>query len=142
MHRKTSAAPDVGTSPVMQELYRALRKVHGTDAPALITGESGTGKELAARAIHRASRARAPPFVTVNCASLPTHLIQTELFGHEKGAFTGAHQQQIGRIEAAAGGTIFLDEIGDLPHELQVNLLRFLQEKVIERGRFHFRNPC
>lgn len=134
MHQKDIGQHQmVGISPVMQELYRALRKVHGTDAPALITGESGTGKELAARAIHRASpRARAP-FVTVNCASLPTHLIQTELFGHEKGAFTGAHQRKIGRIEAAAGGTIFLDEIGDLPHELQVNLLRFLQEKVIER---------
>lgn len=123
----------VGTSPAMQELYRTLKKMHDTDAPALITGESGTGKELTARAIHRISpRARAP-FITVNCASLPTHLIQTELFGHEKGSFTGAHQRKIGRIEAADGGTIFLDEIGDLPHELQVNLLRFLQEKVIER---------
>lgn len=123
----------VGTSPAMQELYRALQKMHGTDAPALITGESGTGKELTARAIHRISPRAQAPFVTVNCASLPTHLIQTELFGHEKGAFTGAHQRKIGRIEAAAGGTIFLDEIGDLPHELQVNLLRFLQEKIIER---------
>jgi len=123
----------VGTSPAMQELYRALQKMHGTDAPALITGESGTGKELTARAIHRISPRALAPFVTVNCASLPTHLIQTELFGHEKGAFTGAHQRKIGRIEAAAGGTIFLDEIGDLPHELQVNLLRFLQEKIIER---------
>lgn len=123
----------VGTSPAMQELYRALRKMHSTDAPVLITGESGTGKELAARAIHRISPRAQAPFVTVNCASLPKNLIHSELFGHEKGAFSGAHQRRIGRIEAADNGTIFLDEIGELPHDLQVNLLRFLQEKVIER---------
>jgi len=123
----------VGTSPAMQELYYSLQKIRETDVPALITGESGTGKELAARAIHQISPRSHEPFVAVNCASLPTQLIQTELFGHEKGAFTGAHQHKIGRIEAAAGGTIFLDEIGDLPPLFQVNLLRFLQEKTIER---------
>ncbi|MES1982322.1 MAG: sigma 54-interacting transcriptional regulator [Pseudomonadota bacterium] len=123
----------IGTSPAMQELYGMLRKMRATDAPALITGESGTGKELAARAIHQISMRAHKAFVALNCASLPADLIQTELFGHEKGAFTDAHQRKIGRIEAAAGGTIFLDEIGDLPSELQANLLRFLQEKVIQR---------
>lgn len=123
----------VGTSPLMQELYQALQKMRGTDAPALITGASGTGKELAARAIHQISPRAEGPFITVNCACLPTQLIQTELFGHEKGSFTGAHQRKVGRFEAAAGGTIFLDEIGDLPPQQQVNLLRFLQEKIIER---------
>jgi len=123
----------VGTSPAMQELYHALQKMRDTDVPALITGESGTGKELAAQAIHRLSPRSQEPFIAVNCASLPAQLIQTELFGHEKGAFTGAHQRKIGHIEAAAGGTIFLDEIGDLPSSLQINLLRFLQEKTIER---------
>ncbi|MDO9052008.1 MAG: sigma 54-interacting transcriptional regulator [Methylotenera sp.] len=123
----------VGASPQMLELFRNLRKVAGVDAPVLITGESGTGKELAALALHERSSRRNMPFVAVNCGSLPSGLIQSELFGHEKGAFTGASQRKIGRIESAAGGTIFLDEIGDLPLELQVNLLRFLQEKTIER---------
>lgn len=134
MHQKDFGQHQmVGASPAMQELFRALLKMHGTDAPVLITGESGTGKELAARAIHRISPRAQAPFVTVNCAALPTNLIQAELFGHEKGAFSGAHQRKIGRIEAAENGTIFLDEIGDLPFELQANLLRFLQEKVIVR---------
>jgi len=123
----------VGASPQMLELFRNIRKVAGVDAPVLITGESGTGKELAALALHERSNRKDRPFVAVNCGALPNGLIQSELFGHEKGAFTGASQCKIGRIEAAAGGTIFLDEIGDLPLELQVNLLRFLQEKTIER---------
>ncbi len=123
----------VGASPAMLALFADLRKVSGVDAPVLITGESGTGKELSAIAIHeRSSRAKGP-FVAVNCGALPPSLIQSELFGYEKGAFTGAQQRKIGRIEAAAGGTIFLDEIGDLPMDMQVNLLRFLQEKTIER---------
>ncbi len=123
----------VGTSRVMQRLYDALQKSGETDVPVLITGESGTGKELAARAIHRLSSRARKPFVAVNCAAIPTHLIQSELFGHEKGAFTGAHQRKIGRLEAAAGGTIFLDEIGDLSLDHQSHLLRFLQDKVVER---------
>ncbi|RQW88070.1 MAG: sigma-54-dependent Fis family transcriptional regulator [Geobacter sp.] len=123
----------IGISPVMQELYANLRKIQNTDSSVLIRGESGTGKELAARAIHQHSARSRAPFVAVNCGALPSHLIQSELFGHEKGAFTGAFQRKSGRIESAAGGTIFLDEIGDLSLDLQVNLLRFLQEKTIER---------
>jgi transcriptional regulator with GAF, ATPase, and Fis domain len=123
----------IGRSPEMMELYGNLRKIQNVDSPVLIRGESGTGKELAARGIHRHSARCRSPFIAVNCGALPTHLIQSELFGHEKGAFTGAVQRKIGRIESAAGGTIFLDEIGDLPLDLQANLLRFLQEKTIER---------
>jgi len=123
----------IGVSSVMQELYSHLRKIQNTNSVVLICGESGTGKELAARAIHQHSARRRAPFVVVNCGALPSHLIQSELFGHEKGAFTGANQRKTGRIEAAEGGTIFLDEIGDLSMDLQVNLLRFLQEKTIER---------
>lgn len=123
----------VGSSPVMLTLFRDIRKVAGVEAPVLITGESGTGKELTAKAIHERSDRSGGPFVAVNCGAIPANLIQSELFGYEKGAFTGAAQRKIGRIEAAAGGTIFLDEIGDLPLDMQVNLLRFLQEKTIER---------
>lgn len=123
----------VGTSQVMRELYRNLRKMAWSGAPVLITGENGTGKELAAKALHQLSRRAQGPFVAVNCGALPPQLIQSELFGYEKGAFTGAAGRKIGRIEAAVGGTIFLDEIGDLSLDLQVNLLRFLQEKTIER---------
>lgn len=123
----------VGASPVMLTLFSNLRKIAGVEAPVLITGESGTGKELCAMAIHERSSRAGGPFVAVNCGALPSTLIQSELFGYEKGAFTGAGQRKIGHIEAAAGGTIFLDEIGDLPLDMQVNLLRFLQEKTIER---------
>jgi len=123
----------MGKSPVMQELFSKLAKVQNVDSPVLVLGESGTGKELVARAIHEHSARGQEPFVAVNCGALPTHLIQSELFGHEKGAFTGALQRKIGRIESASGGTVFLDEIGDLPLDLQGNLLRFLQEKTIER---------
>jgi DNA-binding NtrC family response regulator len=131
----------VGASPAMLALFSNLRKISGVDAPVLITGESGTGKELGATAIHERSSRSGGPFVAVNCGALPPNLIQSELFGYEKGAFTGAAQRKIGRIEAAAGGTIFLDEIGDLPMDMQVNLLRFLQEKTIERvgGNEHIR---
>jgi DNA-binding NtrC family response regulator len=123
----------VGTSPAMRALCHDIRRVAEVDAPVLICGETGTGKELAARAIHRLSARSQGPFVAINCAALSPSLVQSELFGHEKGAFTGANQRNAGRIELAARGTLFLDEIGDLPQELQVNLLRFLQEGTIER---------
>ena len=123
----------VGASPAIKMVFNQIRKVAGVDATVLITGSSGTGKELIARAIHQRSRRQKGPFVALNCGALPENLVQAELFGHEKGAFTGAHCRKIGRIEAATGGTLFLDEIGDLPLPLQVNLLRFLQEETIER---------
>jgi DNA-binding NtrC family response regulator len=123
----------VGRSSAMQAVFRTIRKCATVEAPVLISGESGTGKERIAMALHARSARAGGPFVAVNCGALPPHLIQSELFGHEKGAFTGAHQRKIGRIEAASGGTIFLDEIADLPLDQQVNLLRFLQEKTIER---------
>ncbi|MDN7139989.1 sigma-54-dependent Fis family transcriptional regulator [Pseudomonas sp. JQ170] len=123
----------LGDSRPIRELRKLLSKLAPTESPVLIRGESGTGKELVARTLHRQSQRRDKPFVPINCGAIPEHLIQSELFGHEKGAFTGAHQRKIGRIEAAHGGTLFLDEIGDLPLELQANLLRFLQEKHIER---------
>jgi two-component system NtrC family response regulator len=117
----------------MQEIYAVTRKVSTTDAPVLIMGESGTGKELVARAMHRLSVRQAKPFIVINCGAIPENLLESELFGHEKGAFTGAHIQRKGRFEMAEGGTLFLDEIGELPLSLQVKLLRFLQERVIER---------
>jgi transcriptional regulator with PAS, ATPase and Fis domain len=117
----------------MLAFCQALRKASKVEAPVLIGGESGSGKELAAHAIHNMSARSNKAFMAVNCGALPTHLIQSELFGHEKGAFTGAHQRKIGRMEAAHGGTLFLDEIADLPLNLQSNLLRVLQDKVIER---------
>jgi len=123
----------IGASPPMQHLYRTIEKVARADAPVLISGESGTGKELAAQAIHRASSRRNGPFVAVNCGAIPSSLIQSQLFGHEKGSFTSAHRREIGSLEAAGGGTLFLDEIGDLPLEAQASLLRFLQESTITR---------
>lgn len=123
----------VGQSVVMQNLRRQIGKVALTDAPVLIWGESGSGKELAAHAVHNHSRRAGGPFVAVNCGAIPSGLIQSELFGYERGAFTGAFKDTKGLIETANGGTLFLDEIGDLPHEMQVNLLRFLQEATINR---------
>jgi two-component system NtrC family response regulator len=117
----------------MQETFAAIRRVATTDVPVLIVGESGTGKELTARAIHRLSDRKDGSFVAINCGAIPENLLESELFGHEKGAFTNAHMQRKGRIEGAQGGTLFLDEIGELPLALQVKLLRFLQERVIER---------
>lgn len=123
----------IGTSPCMQSVFNAIRKVATTDAPVLILGESGTGKEVTAQAIHRNSARRDGPFIPINCGAIPDTLLESELFGHEKGSFTGAHAQRKGRIESANGGTLFLDEIGELPLPLQVKLLRFLQEQTIER---------
>jgi len=123
----------LGTSPQMQKVFTAIRKVATTDAPVLIVGENGTGKELVARAIHRESDRKEHPFVAINCGAIPETLLESELFGHEKGAFTGAHIQRKGRIEAAQAGTLLLDEIGELSPSLQVKLLRFLQEHRIER---------
>lgn len=122
-----------GSSPAMQDFFRQLEKVAKADLPVLISGESGTGKELVSQAIHKYSQRSAGPFVVVNCGAIPDSLIQSELFGHEKGAFTGALQRKIGSIEAADGGVLFLDEIGDLPLGLQANLLRVLQERTITR---------
>ena len=123
----------VGDSAVIKVLRQQLCKVAKVDTPILITGESGTGKELAANHVHRNSARAAGPFIAVNCAALPASLIQAELFGYEKGAFTGAYQRKIGRIESANTGTIFLDEIGDLPPDMQITLLRFLEEHTIDR---------
>ncbi len=123
----------LGTSPQMQSVFSSIRKVATTEAPVLVLGESGTGKEMVALAIHRLSCRREGPFVAINCGAIPETLLESELFGHEKGAFTGAHIQRKGRIESASGGTLFLDEIGELPPLLQVKLLRFLQEQRIER---------
>lgn len=123
----------LGTCPKILEVFSTIKKVSTTDAPVLVTGESGTGKELVAHAIHSLSNRKSNAFVAINCGAIPENLLESELFGHEKGSFTGAHTQRKGRIEMAEGGTLFLDEIGELPLSLQVKLLRFLQEKVIER---------
>jgi transcriptional regulator with GAF, ATPase, and Fis domain len=123
----------VGTSPALQATLSRVVKVAATDSTVLITGETGTGKELVARAIHRQSNRSARAFVSVNCAAIPGDLVASELFGHEKGAFTGATQQRLGRFELANGGTVFLDEVGELPAETQIALLRVLQEHEFER---------
>lgn len=123
----------VGASAPMREVMEKIRRYAETDLPVLITGESGTGKEVAARAIHRRSARSAGPFVAINCAALPPGLAASELFGHERGAFTGAVRRKLGKLEAGRGGTVLLDEIGDLPADIQGHLLRFLQERTIER---------
>ena len=120
--------PLIGRSPAMQEIYRVLARLMGTDLTVLITGESGTGKELVARALHDYGKRTSGPFVAINMAAIPRELIESELFGHEKGSFTGANARSIGRFEQADGGTLFLDEIGDMPIEAQTRLLRVLQQ--------------
>ncbi|OMG75363.1 sigma-54 dependent transcriptional regulator [Burkholderia ubonensis] len=123
----------IGNCEAMQQLFSTIRKVAKTDASVFISGESGTGKELTALAIHERSARAKGPFVAINCGAIPHHLLQSELFGYERGAFTGANQRRAGRIESADGGTLFLDEIGDMPLESQASMLRFLQEGRIER---------
>jgi formate hydrogenlyase transcriptional activator len=123
----------IGSSAALRSTLKKVEKVAPSDSTVLILGETGTGKELIARAIHRLSNRSARAFIRVNCAAIPAPLIASELFGHEKGAFTGAVQRRLGRFEAAEGGTIFLDEIGDLPAETQIALLRVLQEREFER---------
>ena len=120
--------PLIGRSPAMQEIYRVMARLMGTDLTVMVSGESGTGKELVARALHRFGKRRNGPFVTINMAAIPRELIESELFGHERGAFTGASNRYAGRFEQAEGGTLFLDEIGDMPIEAQTRLLRVLQE--------------
>ncbi len=120
--------PLIGRSPAMQEIYRVLARLMQTDLTVMITGESGTGKELVARALHDYGKRRSGPFVAINMAAIPRDLIECELFGHEKGAFTGAKARIAGRFEQAEGGTLFLDEIGDMPMEAQTRLLRVLQQ--------------
>src|SRR5262249_52876725 len=123
----------VGTSAPLRAVLASVARVAPLESTVLITGETGTGKELVARAIHRRSTRASRAFVSVNCAAIPPTLITSELFGHEKGAFTGARQRRFAPLERADGGTIFLDEIGDLPAETQVALLRVLQEREVER---------
>jgi two-component system NtrC family response regulator len=123
----------LGKSPQMQGVFALIRKVAATDAPVLLLGESGTGKEMAALAVHRRSPRRDGPFKAINCNAIPETLLESELFGHEKGAFTGAHMERKGLIESAGGGTLFLDEIGELPLPVQVKVLRFLQEQRFQR---------
>ncbi len=129
----TEFAGMVGHSSRMQEVFSTIRKVASTDVPVFIEGESGTGKELTARAIHSMSLRKNSPFIPINCGAIPENLLESELFGYEKGAFTGAYSRTPGKVEYADGGTLFLDEIGELPAHLQVKLLRFLQDKKIQR---------
>src|SRR5262249_44806415 len=123
----------VGQSPALLDVLEKVNRVARTDATVLITGETGTGKELMARAIHPAGPRRDKPLIKVNCAALPAGLVESELFGHEKGAFSGAVSRRVGRFELAHGGTIFLDEVGEVPLDVQVKLLRVLQEREFER---------
>jgi len=123
----------IGSSPALREVYKILEKVAPTDSTVLVTGESGTGKELLVRALHKNSRRHDKPFVPINCGAIPRELLESELFGHEKGAFTHAIRSRPGRFELADGGTLFLDEIGEMDLSLQVKILRALQEKEIER---------
>jgi two-component system NtrC family response regulator len=134
----------IGNSPVVRPVFESVRKVATSDAPVLLLGESGTGKDMAARAIHQSSGRKDKPFIAINCSAIPESLLESELFGHEKGSFTGAHAQKKGRFEIADGGTLFLDEIGEIPLPTQVKLLRFLQEQCIERvgGRQSIRLDC
>jgi two-component system NtrC family response regulator len=123
----------VGEDPSLRKIFASLQRAAATDATVLLEGESGTGKELFARALHALSPRADGPFVAINCAAIPENLLEAELFGYERGAFTGAVKTTPGKIEQAQGGTLFLDEVGDIPLPLQVKLLRFLQERVIER---------
>jgi DNA-binding NtrC family response regulator len=123
----------IGSGPDMERIFQAISRVAETDLTVLVRGESGSGKELVAQALHHRSPRRERPFIAVNCAAISRELVESELFGHEKGAFTGADARRIGRFEAASGGTIFLDEIGDMPLETQAKVLRVLQERVLER---------
>src|SRR3954452_4181596 len=134
------AAPDadgegvlVGSCPAMREVYKAVGRVAGQDVPVLITGESGTGKELVARAVYQHGPRAKAPFLAMNCAAIPESLLESELFGHEKGSFTGADRKRIGKFEQVSGGTLFLDEIGDMPLPAQAKVLRVLQEQAFER---------
>jgi DNA-binding NtrC family response regulator len=133
LERSYSVGGMVGTGPAMHEVFDRIRKVAPTDTTVLILGESGTGKELVARAVHEQSPRVDAPIIAVNCASIPETLLESELFGHEKGAFTGAHHTRAGLVEAADGGTLFLDEIGELPLPAQARLLRVLQEGEVRR---------
>ena len=133
LDRKYGLENIIGESPPMQEVLETVRQVAPSKATVLVTGESGTGKELIARAIHQLSPRARQPLVAVHCAGLPRELIESELFGHEKGAFTGAHERRIGRVEQAQGGTLFLDEIGEIDATIQIKLLRFLGERTFER---------
>ncbi len=133
LEQRHSFSNIIGKSKPMQEVFELIRLVADSDASVLVLGESGTGKEMVASAIHFNSQRRAKPYIRVSCASLPESLIESELFGYERGAFTGASERRIGRFEAASGGTLFLDEIGELPLSFQVKLLRVLQERQIER---------
>ena len=127
--------PLIGRSPAMQEVYRTIARLSTADLTVMINGESGTGKELVARALHDYGKRRAGPFVAINMAAIPRELIESELFGHERGAFTGATSRSQGRFEQANGGTLFLDEIGDMPPEAQTRLLRVLAGGRVHLGR-------